>query len=211
MAMWNNPIETYKREKDGLAIIQDIEELAARRDGWETLDPGDRERLKWIGTFFCKPTPGQFMMRIRITNGQASAAQLHVLAALSRRLGNGILDITTRQQIELRAVKIRDVSQILEALRGVNLTSLQTGMDNVRNIVCCPLAGLSDKELFDASPVGAEFTRIFLGNRVFSNLPRKFNVAIPGCSENCLHAETQDMAMTPALRETDGTPGFNMA
>ncbi|MBI2907809.1 MAG: ferredoxin--nitrite reductase [Chloroflexi bacterium] len=211
MEMWNNPIETYKKEKDGLAIIQDIRELAERHDGWETLDPGDRERLKWIGTFFCKPTPGQFMMRIRITNGQVSAAQLHLLATLSRRLGNGILDLTTRQQIELRAVKMRDVSQILEALRGVNLTSLQTGMDNVRNIICCPLAGLSSKELFDASLVGAEFTRMFLGNGVFSNLPRKFNVGITGCTENCIHAETQDLAMTPALRETDGAPGFNVA
>ena len=211
MESGNNPIEEYKNEKDGLSIIQDIEELAARHDGWETLDPGDRERLKWIGTFFCKPTPGQFMMRIRITNGQISSAQLHLLAALSHRIGNGVLDLTTRQQIELRAVKIRDVPQILEALRGVNLSSLQTGMDNVRNIICCPMAGLSDKELFDASPVGAEFTHIILGNRSFSNLPRKFNVAITGCTENCIHTETQDLAMTPALRETDGAPGFNVA
>ncbi len=211
MESGNNPIEGYKKEKDGLSIIQDIEELAARNNGWETIEPGDRERLKWIGTYFCKITPGQFMMRIRITNGQVSAAQLHLLATLSRQLGNGVLDITTRQQIEVRAIKIRDVPQILEALRGVNLTSLQTGMDNVRNIVCCPLAGLSARELFDASPVGAEFTRMVLGNRDFSNLPRKFNATITGCTENCTHAETQDLAMTPARRQADGAPGFNVA
>jgi len=124
MEMWNNPIETYKKEKDGLAINQDIEELAVRHSGWETLDPGDRERLKWVGTFFCKPTPGQFMMRIRITNGQVSVAQLRLLATLSHRLGNGMLDLTTRQQIELRAVKMRDISEILKELRRVNLTKI---------------------------------------------------------------------------------------
>ena len=64
-----NPIEKLKAEKDGLDILREIGELAARHGGWETLDKGDRERLKWIGTFFRKPTPGQFMMRVRIING----------------------------------------------------------------------------------------------------------------------------------------------
>jgi len=207
----NNPIEVYKKEKDGLDILQDIQKLAVSHDGWETIDPGDRERLKWIGTFFCKPTPGQFMMRIRIPNGHATAAQLHLLATLSRQLGNCILDFTTRQQIELRAVKICDVPQILEALEGVDLTSLQTGMDNVRNTTCCPLAGLTRRELLDASHASVEFTRMFLNNKDFSNLPRKFNVNITGCLENCTNTETQDIAMTPAIRYSDRAPGFNVA
>ncbi|MBI4330539.1 MAG: ferredoxin--nitrite reductase [Chloroflexi bacterium] len=207
----NNHIETYKREKDGLDILRNIQELAAYHDRWETIEASERERLKWIGTFFCQPAPGQFMMRIRMTNGQVTASQLRLLALLSRRFGNGIVDLTTRQQLELRAIKIRDVPEILEALRGVDLTSLQTGMDNVRNVVCCPLAGLSPEELFDASPIVAEFTRMFLGNRAFSNLPRKFNVTMTGCTENCAHAESQDLAMTPAVRESDGIPGFNVA
>jgi ferredoxin-nitrite reductase len=207
----NNPIEQYKAEKDGLDILDEIEELAARHGGWETMDPGDRERLKWIGAFFRKPTPGQFMMRIRITSGQATSVQLRTLGEISRRLGNGVLDITTRQQLELRAIKIQDVPQILQALKGVDLSSLQTGMDNIRNVNCCPLAGLTLKELFDASPVGAEYTRIFLGNKAFTNLPRKFNVTITGCLENCTHSETQDIGMTPAVREAGERAGFNVA
>lgn len=207
----NNPIEQYKAEKDGLDILDEIEELAARHGGWETMDPGDRERLKWIGTFFRKPTPGQFMMRIRITNGQATSVQLRTMAEVGRRLGNGVLDLTTRQQVELRAIKIQDVPYILQALKGVDLSSLQTGMDNVRNVNCCPLAGLTPKELFDASPVGAEYTRIFLANKAFTNLPRKFNVTITGCLENCTHSETQDIGMTPAVRVADERAGFNVA
>jgi len=207
----NNPVEQLKEKKDGLDILEEIEELAARHGGWETLDPGDRERLKWIGAFFRKPTPGRFMMRIRITNGQATSLQLRTLADLSRRLGNGVLDLTTRQQVELRAINIQDVPQILQALKGVDLSSLQTGMDNVRNVNCCPLAGLTPTELFDASPVGVDYTRIFLGNKAFTNLPRKFNVAITGCLENCTHSETQDLAMTPAVRAADDRVGLNVA
>ena len=114
----NNPIEKVKAGKDGLDILEGIEELAATHGGWETLDPGDRDRLKWIGTFFRKPTPGQFMMRIRVTNGQTTSGQLRALAEIARRLGNSVLDITTWQQVQLRAIKIGAVPEILEARRG---------------------------------------------------------------------------------------------
>ena len=75
-------------------------------DGWETLTPSDKELLKWVGVFFRKPTPGKFMMRIRMPNGFASSEQLAAIADVSKRLGNGTLDITTRQQIELRGYTI---------------------------------------------------------------------------------------------------------
>ena len=58
-----NPVERIKSAKPGLDILDEIHELAAQHGGWETIEPGDRERLKWIGTFFRKPTPQRFMMR----------------------------------------------------------------------------------------------------------------------------------------------------
>ena len=204
-----NPIERIKSEKPGLDILDEIHELAAQHGGWESIEPGDRERLKWIGTFFRKPTPGRFMMRLRITNGRLTAAQLAALAELSRRLGSGVMDLTTRQQIELRDIRIRDVPEILDSLRDIDLSSLQTGMDNIRGANTCALSGLTPNELFDAAPVGEEFTRMFLGNREYTNLPRKLNVAFTGCLENCIHAETQDIAMTPATGPGD-VAGFNV-
>ena len=57
------------------------------------------------------------------------------------------------------------------------------------------LSGLGADELFDASPVVREFTSAFLKNKAFTNLPRKFNVAITACTTSCTHAETQDLAL----------------
>ena len=65
-------------------------------------------------------------------------------------------------------------------------------------------------ELFNAAPYGEEFTQIFLGNREYTDLPRKLNVTITGCLENCTHSETQDIAMTPAIGPK-GVYGFNVA
>lgn len=42
------------------------------------------------------------------------------------------------------------------------------------------LTGLTPNELFDAAPAGEEFTRMFLGNREYTNLPRKLNMAFTG-------------------------------
>jgi len=148
------------------------------------------------------------MIRIRIPNGIATAAQVREIATISAERGRGIADITTRQQIQIRWIRIEDVPEILERLRRAGLTTLQTGMDNVRNVVGCPLAGLLPTELLDASPVVRAFTARIVGNRAYTNLPRKFNVTITGCRENCTHAETQDLALVPAVRE--GLVGFNV-
>jgi ferredoxin-nitrite reductase len=69
---------------------------------------------------------------------------------------------------------------------------------------------LTPGELIDTAPIAAAFQRIFLGNKAFTNLPRKFNVTITGCREHCTGGETQDISMTPALGAGDA-PGFNLA
>ena len=206
-----NRIEKIKQEKDGLDVADDLATFA--REGWEHISDNDRERLKWLGVFFRRQTPGRFMMRIRMPNGITNAAQLRAIGELSDQCGTGFVDITTRQQIQLRGFAIGDVPRIFERLTSVELVSLQTGMDNIRNVVGCPVAGLGADELFDASPVVREFTSAFLGNKAFTNLPRKFNVAITACTASCTHAETQDVALTPATKIVEGeeVKGFNVS
>ncbi|PYM90233.1 MAG: ferredoxin--nitrite reductase, partial [Candidatus Rokuibacteriota bacterium] len=205
-----NKIEQIKAEKGGLEVGRDIPRYAEL--GVEAIEEGDLERLKWWGIFFRKHTPGHFMMRIRIPNGITSAAQLRTIGRIANRVGRGIADITTRQQIQLRWIQINDVPPILEELRKVGLVTLQTGMDNIRNVVGCAVAGLTPNELFDASPVARAFTDTFVGDVAYTNLPRKFNITITGCRDNCTHAETQDLALVPATRSLGGETdhGFNV-
>ena len=121
--------------------------------------------------------------------------------------------MTTRQQVQLRWVTIEGVPDVIARLEAAGLSSLQTGMDNIRGIVGCPATGLTPRELFDTAPIAAAFQRIFLGNRAFTNLPRKFNVTITGCLEHCTSGETQDISMTPAIAVRDGqeVAGLNVA
>jgi ferredoxin-nitrite reductase len=207
----SNAIEACKTSigGDGLRIREDLPGIIER--GHEAMTAAEKDLLKWVGVFFRKPTPGRFMMRLRMPNGFSNSEQLRAIADLSRRLGNSVIDITTRQQIELRGFTLSSVPEIWERLRGVNLHSLQTGMDNVRNINGCPLAGLTPYELLDASAIVFELDRRMVGvdgNPEFTNLPRKFNITVTGCLENCTHSESQDIALVPAI--CDGRLGFNI-
>ena len=113
-----NAVEGYKASVggDGLRILEHLPQIIER--GAESLTPAEKELLKWLGVFYRRPTPSKFMMRIRMSNGFARAEQLRAIAELSRRLGNGAVDITTRQQIELRGFTLDTVPKILgEAAR----------------------------------------------------------------------------------------------
>jgi nitrite reductase (NADH) large subunit len=206
-----NKIEVMKRAKDGLDALDDILRLAPTNN-WQEMSEDDKQRAKWHGLFFRKPTPGNFMMRLRLANGRTNARQLRVIADLSDEYGKGFADLTTRQQVQLRWFTLADVPDIWRRLGEVGLHSKQTGMDNVRGVCGCPLSGLTPHELLDASPVIDELNAILIGNKELTNLPRKFNVTITGCLENCCHAETQDIGLVPAYRELDGVQvnGFNV-
>lgn len=159
------------------------------------------------------------MMRLRSVCGRMTARQWRVIADLSDRHGKGFCDLTARQQVQMRWFTIGDVPDIWRQLHEVGLTSQQTGMDNVRGVCGCPAAGLTPNELLDASPAARQFTEMLVSNREFTNLPRKFNVTITGCLENCCHPETQDIGLVPAVKSeisnlksemSDGDVGFNV-
>lgn len=200
-----NKFEKFKAEKDGLAVKAEIEKFASI--GWEAMDETDRDhRLKWVGVFFRPVTPGKFMMRMRMPNGIVTAAQMRVLAEVVQRYGDdGSADITTRQNIQLRGIRIEDLPEIFHKFHTVGLTSVQSGMDNVRNITGDPVAGLDADELFDTRELVQQIQDMLTnkgqGNPEFTNLPRKFNIAITGGRDNSVHAEINDLAFVPAFHE----------
>ncbi|MGY2801342.1 ferredoxin--nitrite reductase [Thermostichus sp. MS-CIW-25] len=207
-----NQFERLKSEKDGLAVKAELEAFA--RMGWENIPEDDRDhRLKWLGIFFRKRTPGQFMLRLRLPNGILTSGQMRMLGAIIHPYGEqGVADITTRQNLQLRGIPIEEMPQILGYLKEVGLTSIQSGMDNVRNITGSPLAGIDPDELIDVRGLTRKVQDMVTnngeGNPSFSNLPRKFNIALCGCRDNSVHAEINDLAFVPAFK--NGRLGFNV-
>lgn len=207
-----NKFEKYKAEKDGLAVKDELQKFAEM--GWEAVDETDlTQRLKWLGIFFRPVTPGKFMLRLRMPHGLISSEQMRVLAEVVQRYGDdGSADITTRQNLQLRGVHLEDIPDIFSKMHAVGLTSMQSGMDNVRNITGSPVAGIDANELIDTrelvQAVQDMITNSGEGNYEFTNLPRKFNIALEGSTDNSIHAEINDIAFVPAYK--DGNLGFNV-
>lgn len=207
-----NKIEKVKAAKDGLDVKNELEHFA--EIGWEALDKVDLQtRLKWLGIFYRPVTPGQFMVRMRVPNGVVSSEQMRVLAGAIERYGEeGTADITTRQNIQLRGVRLEDIPDIFRKFKEVGLTSIQSGMDNVRNLTGSPVAGIDPDELIDTRQMNQKVQDMITnngeGNYAFTNLPRKFNIAIEGARDNSIHAELNDLAFIPAYK--DGVLGFNV-
>jgi ferredoxin-nitrite reductase len=200
-----NKIEDLKAKKDGLALKTEIDRFA--QIGWEAIDDDDlQHRLKWLGIFFRKSTPGRFMVRMRIPNGLLNSDQMRVLASVVEKCGeHGVADITTRQNIQIRGVAIEDVPEMFAKFKSVGLTSVQSAMDNIRNITGSPVAGIDANELYDTRELAIQVQNLLTnngeGNPAFTNLPRKFNIAIAGCRDNSTHAEINDLAFVPAFKQ----------
>jgi sulfite reductase (ferredoxin) len=141
-----------------------------------------------------------FMARIRLTNGQVSAAQLKIISDVAKKYGRGVADITVRQNIQLHWIEAEALPDVLARLWQVGLTTQGSCGDDTRNITGCPLAGLDAEEFCDASPLAARLTRMLVGNSAFYNLPRKFKVCVTGCRAWCSYPEINDVGLTALER-----------
>mmetsp|Transcript_14659 Transcript_14659/g.25331 ORF Transcript_14659/g.25331 Transcript_14659/m.25331 type:complete len:632 (-) Transcript_14659:205-2100(-) len=215
-----NPIEKLKVEKCGSTMWTDIYEISRKiREGetkWEDLHLDDLDkRLKWAGLFHRpKQAPGSFMMRLRVPNGEMTSEQLEFLAGVIEKYGkDGVSDITTRQNIQLRGVKLEDAEHIIKGLKSVGLTSVQSGMDNLRNLVGNPLAGIDPEELCDTRPIlkalQDNLTNYGNGDPEMCNLPRKFNISMNSTKDNFAHTHINDLGFDAVMHPELGL-GFNV-
>jgi len=153
-------------------------------------------------------TAGKFMVRIRIGAGLVLPYQLERIAQLSKSYGNGIIHVTTRQDIQIHEVNIEDTPDVLEALLEVGLSPRGGGGNTVRNVTACPLAGACPKEEFDVAPYAIAAAEYLLQDRSSFNLPRKYKIVFSGCSDDCAFASVADLGFFAHTK--NGAKGFSV-
>ncbi|HEX8186267.1 MAG TPA: nitrite/sulfite reductase, partial [Blastocatellia bacterium] len=184
---------------DGLDVLADIYRYAEL--GHKAITPGDEALFRWYGIYTQRPAEdGFFMVRIRIPGGELTPIQLRTIAELSNAHGRGLADITVRQNIQLHWVRVEDLPDILDRLNAAGLSTTEACGDCVRNILNCPVSGVDENELYDTAPLVQQVNDYFIGNREYSNLPRKFKIAITGCHLRCVCPEINDVGLF-AVRE----------
>ncbi|HSN14884.1 MAG TPA: nitrite/sulfite reductase [Anaeromyxobacteraceae bacterium] len=143
---------------------------------------------------------GVHMLRVKIPQGIATAEQLRVLAAVVEEHACGYAHLTTRQNLQAYYLRPADLEPALRKLAAAGITTSGAGGNAVRNVVACPLAGVSPTEPFDVTPYAEALSRHFLRHPLASTLPRKFKIALEGCAEDHVATSIQDLGLRAALR-----------
>lgn len=152
---------------------------------------------------------GVQMVRIKVPFGGLTANQLRRVAELADRYATGVGHVTTRQDIQMHFVELKDVPTIMRALAEVGLTTREACANTVRNVTGCHLAGVCQGEVFDITPYAKTVAYHLLRNPLNQSLPRKFKIAFSGCKQDCALTPIHDIGLLATRRE-DGTLGFRM-
>lgn len=152
---------------------------------------------------------GVQMVRIKIPFGGISSNQLRRVAELADRYATGVGHVTTRQDIQIHFVELKDVPTIMRGLAEVGLTTREACANTVRNVTACHLAGVCPGEIFDVTPYAKTVAYHLLRNPLNQSLPRKFKIAFSGCKRDCALTPIHDIGLLAAKR-ADGTIGFRM-
>jgi sulfite reductase (ferredoxin) len=218
-----NPNERGKKDDNPLNVRARIENIYART-GFDGIDPGDlRGRFRWYG-LYTQRKPGIdggrtatlepeelddefFMLRVRIDGGALTTHQLTVIGEVAQTYARDTADITDRQNIQYHWIRIEDMPTIWERLEGAGLTTMEACGDSPRVILGSPVAGIAVDEVLDGSPAIEEIKRRYIGEKEFSNLPRKFKTAISGLPD--VAHEVHDVAFV-GVEHPEYGPGFDV-
>ncbi|BBX37788.1 precorrin-3B synthase [Mycolicibacterium mageritense DSM 44476 = CIP 104973] len=110
------------------------------------------------------------LVRIRLAGGMISAPQLATLAGIAKDFGSDAMELTSRGNIQLRA--LTDTDAVAAALTGAGLLP-STTHERVRNIVASPLSGRAGG-LADVRGLVGDLDAAIQAAPVLAELPGRF-------------------------------------
>ncbi|GAA0623161.1 precorrin-3B synthase [Sporichthya brevicatena] len=115
------------------------------------------------------------LARVRIPGGRLSVEQARVLATAAEELGSGVLELTSRANVQIRGLQPAGEHALAPRLRAAGLLPSDTH-DRVRNIVASPLSGL--REHPDVGPIVTDLDEGLCDDPHLAALPGRFLFAI---------------------------------
>ena len=149
------------------------------------------------------------MLRINIPYGLLSSKQIRMLAQISRQYDKDYVHFTTRQNVQLNWPELEQVPNILADLASVQMHSIQSSGNCIRNITSDPLAGVCADEIEDPRPYCEIIRQWSTLHPEFSYLPRKFKIAISGSPKDRAITQMHDIGLL-MRKDTSGNVGFEV-
>jgi sulfite reductase beta subunit-like hemoprotein len=175
---------------------------------------GKLEETQFIGFRLKQGVYGQRqpdvqMIRIKLPFGGVTPDQMDTFASVVEKyapLDKG--HITTRQNIQIHHVPLRDTEKLLREIAEVGLSSREGCGNTIRNVTGDPWAGVAPDEVFDPTPYAGAYVRYFVRHPTTQLMPRKIKTAFTGSAEDRAITGIHDIAFLS--REKDGVRGFEV-
>ncbi|TFW35015.1 nitrite/sulfite reductase [Massilia horti] len=148
-----------------------------------------------------------YMLRIAVPYGLLASRQLRMLAHIARKYDRGYGHFTTRQNIQFNWIELEQTPDILTDLSSVEMHSIQTSGNCIRNITTDEFAGVAADEYLDPRPFCEILRQWSSFHPEFIALPRKFKIAINGAHEDRAATQVHDIGLTMVKNEA-GEIGF---
>ena len=136
-----------------------------------------------------------YMLRIAVPYGTLNGAKLRRLAHIARTYDKGYGHFTTRTNLQLHWIKLKDAPEILDQLAEVGLHALQTSGNDIRNITADPHAGATADELDDPRSWAEVMRQWSTFHPEFSFLPRKFKIAVTAAAKDRAAVKVYDIGL----------------
>ncbi|MDT3399576.1 nitrite reductase, partial [Streptomyces sp. B1866] len=114
------------------------------------------------GALRLHPADDGFLARVRVPAGELTARQALVLAAVAEDLGDGLLDLTSRGNLQVRGLGSGCGGEFADRLRAAGLLPSDRH-DRVRNVVASPLCGLDGAGYADVRAWARELDALVCG------------------------------------------------
>ncbi len=135
------------------------------------------------------------MFRNAIPYGNLRADQLRMYAHVARTYDRGYGHFTTRQNMQFNWCKLEVIPDILAELATVQMHSIQTSGNCIRNTTSDPFAGVAADERVDPRPYCEIIRQWSTFHPEFAYLPRKFKIAVNGAEEDRAVIRAHDIGL----------------
>jgi len=149
------------------------------------------------------------MLRIAVPYGLLASKQLRMLAHITRKYDKSYAHITTRTNVQLNWPELENVPDILEELASVQMHAIQTSGNCIRNTTTDQFAGVARDEQVDPRPWCEIIRQWSTFHPEFARLPRKFKIAVNGCTQDRAAIEVHDIGLE-AVKNDAGELGFRV-
>lgn len=150
-----------------------------------------------------------YMLRVNVPYGCLSSRQLRKFAHIARRYDRGFGHFTTRQNIQYNWIRLDQTPDILAELAEVEINTMQSSGNCVRNITADQFAGRARDEIEDPRPWCELIRQWSILHPEFSYLPRKFKIAVSGAPVDRAAVKLHDVGLYLRRNEA-GVVGFEV-